>query len=63
MKKSDFLSTYQGVAREVLETLLDTYKDEGIHEIETTKVLKLEQFKNMVHHQRLLSTLVERLDI
>lgn len=45
VKKSDFLSTYQGVAREVLETLLDTYKDEGIHEIETTKVLKLEQFK------------------
>ena len=27
VKKSDFLSTYQGVAREVLETLLDTYKD------------------------------------
>ena len=45
VKKSDILSTYQGVAREVLETLLDTYKDEGIHEIETTKVLKLEQFK------------------
>lgn len=45
VKKSDFLSTYQGVAREVLETLLDTYKDEGIYEIETTKVLKLEQFK------------------
>ena len=46
VKKSDFLSTYQGVAREVLETLLDTYKDEGIYEIETTKVLKLEQFLN-----------------
>lgn len=45
VKKSDFLSTYQGVAREVLETLLDTYKDEGIYEIETTKVLKLDQFK------------------
>lgn len=47
VKKSDFLSTYQGVAREVLETLLDTYKDEGIYEIETTKVLKLEQFKKI----------------
>ena len=45
VKKSDFLSTYQGVAREVRETLLETYKDEGIYEIETTKVLKFEQFK------------------
>ncbi len=45
VKKSDFLSTYNGVAREVLETLLDTYMNEGIYEIETTKVLKLEPFK------------------
>lgn len=45
VKKSDFLSKYNGVAKEVLETLLDTYMNEGIYEIETTKVLKLEPFK------------------
>lgn len=45
VKKSDFLNRYNGVARQVLETLLDTYMNEGIYEIETTKVLKLEPFK------------------
>lgn len=45
VKKSDFLSKYKGVAKEVLETLLETYMNEGIYEIETTKVLKLEPFK------------------
>lgn len=45
VKKSDFLSKYKGIAKEVLETLLETYMNEGIYEIETTKVLKLEPFK------------------
>ncbi len=45
VKKTDFLSKYSDTAREVLETLLDTYMNEGIYEIETTQVLKLEQFK------------------
>lgn len=45
VKKTDFLSKYSENAREVLETLLDTYMNEGIYEIETTQVLKLEPFK------------------
>lgn len=45
VKKTDFLSKYSDVAREVLETLLETYMNDGIYEIETTKVLKLEPFK------------------
>ena len=45
VKKTDFLSKYSDNAREVLETLLDTYMNEGIYEIETTQVLKLEPFK------------------
>lgn len=45
VKKSDFFSQYNGVAKEVLKTLLDTYMNEGIYEIETTRVLKLEPFK------------------
>ncbi len=44
VKKRDFLSKYSGVAREVLETLLDKYADSDIYEIEKTEVLKLEPF-------------------
>lgn len=45
VKKTDFLSKYSDVARDVLETLLETYMNDGIYEIETTQVLKLEPFK------------------
>ena len=42
--KRDFFSRYNGVAREVLEALLEKYKDLGICEIEDTKILKLDPF-------------------
>lgn len=45
VKKRDFLSKYSGVARDVLETLLDRYMNTGIYEIEKTEVLKLDDFK------------------
>ena len=44
VKKRDFLSRYSGVARDVLDTLLDQYADTGIYEIEKTEVLKLDPF-------------------
>ena len=44
VKKRDFLSKYSGVARDVLDTLLDQYMNAGIYEIEKTEVLKLDQF-------------------
>ena len=44
VKKRDFLNKYQGVAREVLEALLDKYMNTGIYEIENTEVLKLDPF-------------------
>lgn len=44
VKKRDFLSKYSGVAREVLEGLLDKYMNEGIYEIESVAVLKLDPF-------------------
>ena len=43
-KKKDFFSKYSGAAKEVLETLLEKYKDLGIKEIEKTEVLKLADF-------------------
>lgn len=44
VKKRDFLSRYSGVAREVLEALLDKYMNTGIYEIEKTEILKLDPF-------------------
>lgn len=47
VKKRDFLSRYSGVAREVLEALLDKYMNTGIYEIEKTEILKLDPFLKM----------------
>ncbi|MGM9519600.1 MAG: type I restriction-modification enzyme R subunit C-terminal domain-containing protein, partial [Phascolarctobacterium sp.] len=44
VKQSDFFSKYSGVARKVLEALLDKYMNVGIYEITKTEVLKLDPF-------------------
>ena len=44
VKKRDFLSKYSGIARDVLEALLDKYMNTGIYEIEKTEILKLDPF-------------------
>ena len=45
VKKRDFLSRYSGAAREVLETLLDSYMNLGIKNIEQMDVLKMKDFQ------------------
>ena len=46
VKKRDFLSRYSGTARDVLETLLEMYMNEGIYELDSpTDVLKLPIFQ------------------
>ena len=47
VKKKDFLSKYSGIAREVLENLLDKYMNIGIYEIEKTEILKLDPFRKL----------------
>ncbi|MBR6985480.1 MAG: DEAD/DEAH box helicase family protein [Ruminococcus sp.] len=47
VKKRDFISKYNGLAREVLEALLEKYSNEGIYQIEDTQVLKLDPFIKM----------------
>lgn len=47
VKKRDFLHKFSGVAREVLEALLDRYANAGISEIERSEVLKLEPFRKI----------------
>lgn len=55
VKKRDFLSKYSGVARSVLEALLDKYMNTGIYEIETPTVLKLAPFTQMGKPSRIVS--------
>ena len=45
VKKSDFFNQYSGVAKEVLEALLDKYMNGGIYDLETTEILKLDPLK------------------
>ncbi|MBR1432918.1 EcoAI/FtnUII family type I restriction enzme subunit R [Ruminococcus sp.] len=47
VKKRDFISKYSGMAKEVIEALLDMYSNEGIYQIEDTQVLKLDPFVKM----------------
>lgn len=44
VKKRDFLSKYSGMAREILNALLDKYMNTGIYEIEKADILKLDPF-------------------
>lgn len=44
VRKKDFFSKYSGAAKEVLEMLLDTYKNDGIYALESRDVLKLADF-------------------
>lgn len=53
VKKRDFLHKYSGVARQVIEALLDKYANEGISEIEKTEVLKLDPFRKIGNPARI----------
>lgn len=45
VKKRGYLYKYSDMAQKVLEALLDKYKDEGITQLEDTKILKLKDFE------------------
>lgn len=53
VQKRDFLSKYSGVAREVLEILLEKYKNTGIYEVERTEILKLDPFTRIGKPQKI----------
>lgn len=44
VKKSGILDKYQGAAREILNTLLEKYKNDGIADLESNQVLSLPEF-------------------
>lgn len=47
VKKSDFFSKYSGDTKRVLEILLNKYMNEGIYEIESTDILRLNDFADI----------------
>ena len=57
VKKRDFLHKYSGVARQVIEALLDKYTNDGITEIEKTEVLRLDPFRRMGNPARIAKLL------
>ena len=45
VKRSDYFAEYEGVAREVLEALLDKYASSNLVDLDDTRVLSLEEFR------------------
>lgn len=45
VKKSGILDKYQGAARDILDTLLEKYKNNGIADLENNQVLSLPEFE------------------
>lgn len=56
VKKRNYIYQYQDVAREVLETLLEKYKDEGISELDGTEVLQLKEFEKFGSPMKIVKT-------
>ena len=55
VKKQDFFSKYNGVAKEVLEVLLDKYMNMGVYQIENMKVLSLDPLKKYGKPSKIVS--------
>ena len=55
VKKRDFFSKYSGVARQVLEELLDRYMNEGIYDLEKTNLLRLAPFNKFGKVSKIIS--------
>ena len=54
VKKKDYLSKYEGVAKQVLEALLDKYADKGILEFENEDILDTPPFNAIGKPQKIV---------
>lgn len=55
VKKKDFFSKYNGVAKEILEVLLDKYMNMGIYQIENMKILSVDPLKKYGKPSKIVS--------
>lgn len=47
VRKTDYLNKYEGIAREVLSTLLDLYADKGVDVLDDTRILLIDPFRQI----------------
>ena len=47
VRKRSYFARYEGIARQVLEGLLDKYADTGIEHIEDIRILQLDPFSRL----------------
>lgn len=55
VKKRDYLNKYEGIARQVLEGLLDKYSSEGITDIENIRILENDPFRRIASTKKIVS--------
>jgi len=55
VRKRDYLSKYEGVAREVLAALLDKYASNGISDLEQVDVLRIDPFRSIAELKKIMS--------
>ncbi len=54
VKKRDYLNRYEGIARQVLEGLLDKYATNGITDIESIKILQNDPFRKIASAKNII---------
>lgn len=54
VKKRDYLNKYEGIARKVLEGLLDKYASNGINDLESIKILQNDPFRRIASTKNIL---------
>ena len=55
VKKRDYLNKYEGIARQVLEGLLDKYSTEGIKDIENIRILENDPFRRIASTKKIVN--------
>ena len=54
VKKRDYLNKYEGIARQVLEGLLDKYASNGISDLESINILQNDPFRRIAGTKSIL---------
>ena len=55
VKKRDYLNKYEGIARQVLEGLLEKYSTEGIKDLESIKILQNDPFRKIASTKKIVN--------
>ena len=56
VRKRDYLSKYEGVAREVISALLDKYASNGISDLEQLDILRIDPFRGIADLRKIFNS-------